>query len=111
VLTPFWTEVKKWLQQEQVHALPERTSFLNFDLKSIPAENSECSFERLMRRMRQYSDCINKPHHLGESHVVAATFTSLCGSMDGVIIVGISAFFSSQKVELCKIINSYRIVS
>jgi len=31
VLTPFWVEIKKWLQQERVGSLPERSSFLGGD--------------------------------------------------------------------------------
>jgi hypothetical protein len=112
VLTPFWAEIKKWLQQVRVNARPEMVSFLGDDHKIIPAESSETSFERLTRRMQQYSDCILKPHHLGENYSVAVTFTwSLCGDMNAATIAGISSFFSAQKIELVKGLKSYRIVA
>ena len=111
VLTPFWEEIKKWLQQERVGALPERFSFLGGNDKTIHAENSETSFERLTRRMQQYSDCIINPHHLGENYSVAATFAwSLCGDMKASTIAGISASFSAKKVELVKGLKLYRVV-
>jgi len=110
VLTPFWAELKKWLQLEQVDALLERFSFLGGDAKSIPAENSETSFERLMRRMQQYSDCISKPHDLGENHSVATTFAALCGDMDAVTIMGVSSFFSAKKVSLFNALKRLQIV-
>lgn len=111
VLTPFWEEIKKWLQQERVGALPERLSFLGGNDKTIHAENSETSFERLTRRLQKYSDCILNPHRLGENYSVAATFTwSLCGDMNAATIAGISASFSAKKIKLIKGLKLYRIV-
>jgi len=110
VLTPFWEEIKKWLQQERVGALPERFLFLDSDHKTIQAENSEISFERLTRRMQRYADCLLKPHRLGEDYSVAATFTALCGKMDSATIAGISSSFSTRKLELVKGLKTYPIV-
>jgi hypothetical protein len=111
VLTPFWGEIKKWLQQERVNARPEFFSFLGGTSKAIQAENSETSFERLTRRMRQYADCVLEPHRLGENYSIAATFTAICGSMDAATILGVSSFLSAKKIELVKGLKSYRIAA
>ena len=73
VLTPFWAEIKKWLEQKHVGFLPERGAFLRGAYSKLPAENQETSYERQMRRMRQYSDCMVNPSDLGE-YYASSTF-------------------------------------
>ena len=65
VLTPFWQHVEAWFQDEQVAALPERFAVVACDPHPIPAERSELSYARLLRRLQEYTSSVTSPHQLG----------------------------------------------
>jgi hypothetical protein len=74
VLTPFWQHIEAWLQDEQVAALPERFAVVACDPHPIPAEPSELSYARLLRRLQEYTFAVTSPHHLGPNYPVAGVF-------------------------------------
>jgi hypothetical protein len=111
VLTPFWRELKIWLQGKEVAALPERLAVIGGGPRSIPAEVRERGYDRPMRRMKDYSTAVVTPHSQGENYSVAGVFANACGFFDAVAIMGVSGFFSSRKIEYVKFLRSQRISS
>jgi hypothetical protein len=113
VLTPFWQHIETWLQAEHVAALPERLAFAGGGEvpRFIPAEPSEPSYSRLLRRMQEYSSAVKSPHEKGENYSVAAVFANACGFMDIGSITGVSAWFSSFKIQTVQFIKQFRIVT
>ncbi len=106
VLRPFWTSLKEWLQDLNVPALPERIAVAGGGLRTIPAEPSERAYDRLIRRMNEYSSTVPCPLVQGEDYSVAAVFASACGDFNAVTILGISVYFSSRKTEYVKFLRS-----
>jgi hypothetical protein len=113
VLEPFWQHVETWLQAEQVPALPERLAFAGGGEipRFIPAEPSEASYKRLLRRVQEYSSAVTSPNKMGQNYSVAAVFADACGFMDIVLITEVSAWFSSFKIQNVQFIKKSRIVA
>jgi hypothetical protein len=109
VLTPFWTSLEQWLQEERVPPLPERFAVAGGGPRTIPAEGGERAYDRLMRRMKEYSSAVLAPHPQGVNYSVAAVFVSACGDYSAVTTAGVGAFFSSRKIEYVKFLRSMRI--
>jgi hypothetical protein len=111
VLTPFWQHIEAWLQAEQVAALPERFAVAGEGPRVIPAEPSERSYTRLLRRVQGYSSAVTSPHEMEQNYSVAAVFASACGFMDIASITGVSAWFSSLKIQTVQFIKQFGIVT
>jgi hypothetical protein len=111
VLTPFWQHIETWLQAEHVPALPERFAVAGGGPRVIPAEPSESSSTRLVRRVQEYSAAVTSPHQMGQNYSVAAVFANACGFMDIGSITGVSAWFSSFKIQTVQFIRKFRIVA
>jgi hypothetical protein len=112
VLTPFWQHIEVWLQAEPVQALPERLAFAGVGApRFIPTEPSESSSTRLLRRVQEYSSAVTSPHEMGPNYSVAAVFVNACGFMNIVSITGVSAWFSSFKIQTVQFIKQFRIVT
>jgi hypothetical protein len=113
VLTPFWQHIEVWLQAEPVQPLPERLAFAGVGEvpRFIPAEPSESSYTRLLRRVQEYSSAVISPHAMGQNYSVAAVFANACGFMNISLIIGVSAWFSSSKIQTVQFIKQFRIVT
>jgi hypothetical protein len=109
VLTPFWTSVKEWLQAERVPSLPERFAVAGGGPRAIPVEGAETAYDRLIRRMKEYSSAVLTPRAQGENYSVAAVFAGACGDFSAVTTASVGGFFSSRKIEYVKFLRSKRI--
>jgi hypothetical protein len=112
VLESFWQHIETWLEAEQVAALPERFAVAGGGPRFIPAEPSEPSYSRLLRRVQEYSSAVTSPREMDETNYeVAAVFAGTCGFMEYSSIIGLSAWFSSFKIQTVQFIRKFRIVT
>jgi predicted HD phosphohydrolase len=111
VLEPFWQHIETWLQAEHVAALPERFAVAGGGPRFIPAEPSEPSYSRLLRRVQEYSSAVTSPREMGPNYAVAEVFASTCGFMEISSIIEVSAYFSSFKIQTVQFIKQFRIVA
>jgi len=109
IMRPYWARMKQWLQDKTAMPTAYERVWICQGAKHIPKEPEETGWQRMQRRLMMYAAAIHTPHRLGESVPVSALFCGLCGSSEISFSLGVGQFYSSQKMEKMKFLESYRI--
>ena len=111
-LNPFERNVVDWLQHRTAPRFPEDRFCLINPLEGpiyFPPEDAEPMTKRLSRRVSAYSKATTIQHHMGENYVIGSVFSALCGAENDLgYIVGISTYFSHQKIASIEMLKTYR---
>jgi hypothetical protein len=108
ITTTYWTRMEKWLQVKTAKPTVCERIWRCQGVKHIPREPEETGWQRMQRRLMMYAAAINTPHRQGESIPVSTLFCGLCGSSDAFFSLGVGQFYSSQKTERVKLLESHR---
>jgi hypothetical protein len=111
ITTTYWARMEKWLQAKTAQPTVCERIWRCQGVKQIPQDPEETGWQRMQRRLMMYAAAINTPHRQGESVPVSTLFCGLCGSSEAFFSLIVGQFYSSQKTERVKLLESYRSTS